>query len=370
MPNDSTTTLASELCALINGDGATPTAIRDMPGLMSLTYIRAEAPTLDAADAQEDAVAVTVRGFIEQASYALEEPVSERENKEADRGATARCLLGLYPGTGSMLLWERRKRAADHLVKHVRTMTKPRKVKGRMVSHETLLMEQLASQLWERETDFLREADDRDVASPVAPEDSPWLARVHIAWDTANDLRSTIGCYYSVFRPEDGYDFDYESLDLFGFLWTLVKIPSVDDIATAGIGKPEEGMTILFPDGPITIMFVYSPFERETIERLSAADPAPPEIAHSPMFSELITPWCAWLDSCQCKESTPDPQCAVHRFREALDSYIKHLERCWNELRDPLRAPSHYGKDHSPSTILDHCGLSPPPLDKYADYDV
>jgi hypothetical protein len=129
MPNHPIATLAEELYALVERDGATPAAIRAMPGLMGLTYIRAEVPGANES-AQEDVVAATVRAFIEQATYALEEQVSQRDDKDADRGAAARCLLGLQAGTGSMLLGERRERAAGHLVKKVRTMTKRRERKG------------------------------------------------------------------------------------------------------------------------------------------------------------------------------------------------------------------------------------------------
>lgn len=357
--------LGEELYELMTeASGATPAAISTKPHLMGLSYIRAEAPNLDDADAQEEAVAVTARAFIEEATHALDEPVSQRESTEADKGAAARCLLGLHPGTGSMLVAKRRKRASDYADKSVATMKKRRTAHGKAGTYETRLMDQLADQLLDREMDFLREADNKDVISPVAPEDSSWLATVHTVWQTAKDLRSTVGCYYSAFRPEDGYDFDYESLDLFGFLWTLVNIPRPNDITATGIGKSEEPMAVLFAEGAIAIMFVYSPFERETIERLSVADPAPPGIAHSPMISELITPWCAWLDSCQCKGPTPSPQCAVHRFREALDSYIKHLERCWDELRNQYRTPIDYGKDRSPAMLVESYGLLLPTLDK------
>ena len=367
MPNDPTTTLANELCDLVNREGATPTAIRDMPGLMGLTYIQAETPSLEDGDAQEEAVAVTVREFIEQASYALEEPVSQREDKDADRGAAARCLLGLHPGTGSMLLWERRTRAAGHLVKHVRTMTKPREVKGRVVSHETILMEQLASQLWEREVDFLR---GRGSAQNDMYRDSPWLAVVRDAWSTARELATQLEHCCDILRPKaPNYAYfercDYNSLELFGKLWKYVMIPKQGDPWLATMGTPEEELTKLFPEGGVVFLYYMSPFRRATLERLSNDITEAPAIAPIPVIRELIEPWRAWLKTCKCNTVRPDPNaCGVHRFRWSLKVYTENLGKCWEDLRDPYRTPSHYRSDQTPGEITERYGLRVPAIDK------
>ncbi len=376
MPDDPITTLANELYDLVNRDGATPTAIRDMPGLMGLTYIRAEVPSLEDGDVQEEAVAVTVREFIEQTSYALEEPVSQREDKDADRGAAARCLLGLYPGTGSMLLWERRTRAAGHLVKHVRTMTKPRKVKGRIVSHETMLMDQLASQLWEREVDFLRDNSGRGSVQNDMYRDSPWLAVVHDAWSTARELTTQLEHCCDILRPRaPNYEYldrcDYNSLELFGKLWKYVMIPKQGDPWLAAMGTPEEELTKMFPEGDVVALYYMSPFRRATLERLSNEITEAPAIAPVLVVRELITPWRAWLKTCKCDVVHPDPNsCGVHRFRWALKVYTDRLSECWEDLRDPYRTPSHYRPDQTPAEIVERYGLRASPIDKSSDFSV
>jgi hypothetical protein len=370
MPNHPITALAEEMYELMSGGGATPTAIREKPALMGLTYIRAEAPGTDQ-DAREDAVAATVRDFIEEATYALEEPVSQREDKDADRGAAARCLLGLYPGTGSMLLRERRQRAAGHLVKNVRTVTTRREVKGRMISHEMLLMEQLASQLWDRETDFLRDGNSSRPTHDIKDRDSPWLAVVHGAWNTARELSSALEqCCGGLQNPHPDREYlsrcDYNSLELFGKLWTYVMIPKQGDPWLDVMGKPEEELARMFPEGEVVFLYYFSPFRRATLERLSHEIVVAPDIAPIPVVSELIEPWRTWLGICQCDLLKPDLiSCKVHLFRSSLRVYIEKLGECWEDLRDPYRSPRHYRPGQTPAEIFERYGLRVPAIDKY-----
>lgn len=357
MPNDQTTTLADELYALMKGAGATPAAVRDMPELMGLQYIRAEAPSGDG-DAPDDAVAATVRDFIEQATYALEEPVSQRDDKDADGGAAARCLLGLHPGTGSMLLPERRKRAAGYLVKKVRTMTKRRKIRGSMVSHEMILMEQLASQLWEREGAFLRQRDNHE------PErgrlaDEHLLQVVHEVWKIAGELDSELGiaCYLVPSDSADRYPFDSDqgSLYLFGQFWKLVHAPEQEFIEAA-VGV-EANLASLFPPGLIAQMYVVVPFQYTEIERLADSTLPGPYVGSSQVMVEMTSQWCAWLQSCWCDRREPQPDCQVHRFRESLLAYRKAVEECWANLRDPHRDPTVYGLRRTPSETLEYYAI-------------
>jgi hypothetical protein len=361
MPDDLTTTLADELYALATDAGATPAAIREMPALMGLTYIRAEAPAADEA-ARDEAVAATVRNFIEQATYALEEPVSQREDKDADRGAAARCLLGLQPGTGAMLLPERRTRAAGYLVKHVRTLTKPRKVKGRMVSHETALMAQLASELWDREADFLRDNDHGDGASSAK---ALLLETVSDVWKTASELGSNIDMCVGGLRPQPGETYmassDYASLELLARLWQLVRIPPENDPFLTDLDQPSAVLNTIFPEGLVALLFVLPPFDRATTERLRKEDLIlTPEIVSPDIVHELMPQWHDWLDSCQCNPLEPENSCSVHRFQEALDSYIKQLDKCWTELRDPHRTPISYKSRRTHPETLEYYAIRSP----------
>jgi hypothetical protein len=367
MPHEAITTLADELYVLMTGDGATPAAIRAMPALMSLAYITAQAPNTDG-NAREDAIAATVRAFIEEATYVLEEPMSEREDKDVDRGAAARCLLGLYPGTSAMLLAERRKRAASHLVKDVRTITKRRERKGRMVSYEMLLMEQLASELWERETDFLRDSNHSGDVHDENDRDSPLLAAVSDVWSTAGDIQSNIDYCVGALRPQPGDDYplrsDYASLELLARFWQLVRIPPEHDPFLADVDEPDDVLTTLFPEGLVALLFVLSPFGRDTIERLSRTELIlPPEILSSEIVHELIPHWHEWLGSCHCQPLEPQESCSVHRFQEILGSYIKQLDKCWVELQDPHRSPLSYKSRRSPAETMEYYAIRQP-IDK------
>lgn len=362
MPNDPTTTLTDELYALVSGDGATPAAIREMPRLMSLTYIRAEAPSTDEDD-RDGPVAATVRAFIEQATYALEEPLSQRDDKDVDRGAAARCLLGLDSGTGSMLLSDRRKRAAGHLVKHVRTVTKRRERKGRIVSHEMLLMEQLASQLWDREVDFLRGDQPRE-SEPDAHVRDPWLATLSDVWTTATELQSNIERCVGTLRPQPGEAYplrgDYASLELLARFWQLVRIPPEHDPFLADLDHPSAALNTLFPEGLVALLFVLAPFDRDTIERLSKAElMLTPEMGSPEIVHELLPQWNEWLASCHCHPLEPQEPCSVHRFQETLVSYIQQIDKGWAELRDPDRSPLSYKSRRTPVETVEYYAILP-----------
>jgi hypothetical protein len=349
---------------MLEPSGASPAAIRDKPGLMSLSFIRAEAPHREDGEAQEEAVAVTVREFIEEASYALEEPISQREDKDADRGAAARCLLGLQSGTDSMLLWERRQRAAGHLVKHVRTLTQRHTKRGKVESHEIRLMDRLADQLVQRENDFLR--DNGTIGLP--PDSALWLAAVSDAWTVTGELRAQVDTCIGVLRPSPGDEYpfrcDYASLELLGRFWQLVKIPAADDSFLADIHQRSDELATIFPEGLVALLYVLTPFDLDILERLTGSElTLTPEIASPQIVHDLLSQWHDWLALCACDPLTPDASCMAHRFHEALKSYNKQLEKCWAELRDPYRSPLGYKSRRSTAEALAYYAVRPP-IDK------
>jgi hypothetical protein len=331
---------------------------------MSLSFIRAEVPSHDEGEAQEKAVAVTVREFIEQATYALEEPISQREDKDADRGATVRCLLGLESGTDSMLLWERRKRAAGHLGKDVRTMTQRRTKQGRVESHEIRLMDRLADQLVQRENDFLRE----NGTIGFTPDSALWLSAVSDAWSVTGELRSSVEGCVGVLRPSPGEEYpfrsDYESLELLGRFWQVVRVPAANDPFLADVHQQSDELATVFPEGLVALLYALTPFDRDTLKRLAGAElTLTPEIASTQIVHDLLPQWHDWLASCQCDPLALDASCVVHRFHQALDSYRKQLDKCWAELRDPYRSPLGYKSQRSTPDTLAYYAVRPP-IDK------
>jgi hypothetical protein len=371
--------LGCELYELMKSpSGATPTAIQAKPGLMSLAYIRAEAPHLDDGEAQETAVAVTAQGFIEEATHALDKQTSQREHTDADNGAAARYLLALEQGTAAMPLHERRKRAAEclHLTDPA-SLRHQHKSGGVVETRETKLMNAVVNRLMERETHFLRERG--GVNSDKNEADSRWLVTVHNAWDTARKLSVNLKLCCGFHRPEPGEEYrsrrDYASLELFGKFWQYIEIPATDSTWFVESDNPKTGRASLKPEvqlaadmfgrGLTAILFVSSPFEEETIERLSTGIVVAPNPDPLPIVRELIAPWRVWLESCPCPEATPEPDsCEVHWFYSSLEQYVKELLKCWDELRDPHYTPAHFRNDPSPAKILERYGLRIPVIDK------
>jgi hypothetical protein len=381
-PTNPKNRLSCELYDLMKGpSGASSSAIQAKPGLMSLSYIRTEAPRLDDREAQETAVAVTAQGFIEEATYALDKPTSQRPHRDAEDGAAARYLLALEQGATSMPLHERRKRAAECLRLDAASLRHRyvNKATGLAETRETKLMDAVADKLLERETDFLRAQSSANSGSDGVAGDSHWLAAAHNAWDTARRLSASLELCsgFHRFEPDIEYDSqrDYASLEWFAKFWQYIEIPAEDSHWFAKDDEPEPGRASLslmtqltatiFGKGLPEILFVSSPFDRETIERFSTEIAATPDADPSPIVRELITPWQAWLESCPCPTSSPDPKsCKVHWFYSSLEQYIDELHKCWDELRDPYHTPAHFGNDSSPSKIFERYGLRIPSIDK------
>jgi hypothetical protein len=365
-----TEALGEELYELMLGpDGASVDAIQRKPRIMGLRCVKAGSSAVNVANPTAEVVASRAREVLKEATDDLAKPLHEREPvDDTDFGAAARCFLGLEQGTESLDRRRRRDKADVHTGEKmtIEAMAKTQKEPPR-VSHERKLMDALAGKLMERELDFLRERDGGSQSDMM--DDSSWLAAAHDVWYTASQLSSELDGCYGVFRPEPGeehpFQSDYNARLLFGDFWSLVKIPDQNDPFIADIGKPSEELSTLFAGGMIAVMFAYSPFEREGMEKLSSGK----EVSLLSL-DEQITLWHAWLESCQCAETTPEPVCKVHRFRAALDAYIKELNKCWDELRDPYRTPSHFTLDRSPRSIFERYGLQAPRLDKYTDYDV
>jgi hypothetical protein len=362
LPPTPTTALGQELYELLTGtSGAAPSAICVQPLLMSLRYVQTEVPTLADGEDRADVVAVVTRELIEQASYSLDKPVSQREHTDADKGAAVRCLLAIEQGTDAMPLHERRKRAAAHLhMEDPRSLTHQhrRKRTGQIETYETRLMDALANKMLEREVDVMRSGNHTNGGTSDATGDSPWLAAAHEAWEAATKLLQALQQCSGFFLPEpDKKVFirsDYDALELFGKFWKYVKLPGEDDASDPNSGSFAKSLT--------PILLSESPFNKATVERLSTSIVVAPDITPIPIVNELIASWRAWLLSCRCGDiSLPDPMtCPVHRFCKMLELYVEELRTCWDELRDPYRTPSQYRNDPAPDQIAQKYGLRLP----------
>jgi hypothetical protein len=363
MPPVPRTELGLELYELMKEpSGTTSAAIRDKPHLMGLQYVRAEAPTLDDDEAREDAVAVTVREFIEEATGALDKETSQREHTAADNGAAARYLLALEQGTASMPLHERRERAFGYLhLKNAASLRHQHKNKKRGVTEtrETRLMDTVADKLIERETDFLKDSRLQD-PDPSVPPGSPLLAVVSELWRVSQNLHTTIGDCVGILRPQPGdeypHDGDYDSLFLLGRFWQLVRIPSKNDPFLQRDRLASE-LFPLWPEGSVAILWVLTPFEQAVIEEIRRTDLLTPGYGWPQFVHDLMPQWHEWLSSCTC-DTAPNPDCLVHKFQNALDGYIKHLDQCWRDLRDPYHSPDNYRSHRTPDETLRYYALN------------
>jgi hypothetical protein len=332
---------------MLESAGATLETIQTCLGLMRLRYIKVDA-ALHSDSVDEEAVAMTARGLIEQATYALDKPVSQRENTDADNGAAARCLLALEQGTGSMLLSERRKRAVRHLHKSdVRSLTHQHKSRrtGQTESYETRLMDALAHQMIEREVDYANQQPHEH--SPIADQTGTLaLQLVHKLWAVAGELNEELSaaCALDLPRAEDPLPFgeDIASLCLFGQFWKLVHAPERESLETTG---EQEGQPVaeMSPPVLIALMCEAAPFPYDAMERLADSVTWVVQFTLTSAMSELLVRWRVWLKSCLCDQSVPDPTCEVHSFRNALVAYRSAVEECWATLRDPHRTPKVYG---------------------------
>lgn len=357
MPPVPETALGTELFELMQGpSGATSAAVRGKHNLMSLQYVRAESPSLDGSDAQEEAVAITARELIEEATRGLDKEISQREHTDADRGAAARYLLALEQGTAAMPLHERRKRAAKCLhMKDVGSLRHPHENKSRgvMESPETRLMDAVAHRLMEREADYLRRLDASKERSEIERTNLRYKL-VHRVWEVAGDLASSVrlaSCPPAGFGDMYPPERDMESLHYFGWFWKLVSRP--DPATVEDMRSPQAETAKLFPLGLIAEMYVLQPFPYETIEHLTASIIVESYVGSTPVMRILLKPWRIWLESCSCPAGGISPACKVHRFCAALMEYQKLTEECWTKLRDPRGSPGVYGSNRTPEEWLD-----------------
>ena len=359
MPPVPRTELGSELYELMKErSGATPAAIREKPHLMGLQYIRAEAPVLDELEAQEDAIAVMAREFIDEAAHALDKQISQREHTDVDNVTAVRYLLALEQGTASMPLRERRERAAECLraedAKNLRHQYKTKR-RGVTETRETKLMDAVADKLMEREIQFLKDSQ----ADPSEPPNSPLLAGVSELHGVAQELHSTMS--YLTAKPRSAHreDFDVESLCLLGRFSQLVNIPLEEGHLDGWADPVLRALLLLSPTRTVAAMFSLIPFEGDTVNLMGQVDFSVSSIALFDFVDDLMPQWHAWLRLCVCDRAEPQADCPVHRFQTLLNSYIGRLDACWRELRDPYHSPSSYKFRTTPDRIIREYSLNP-----------
>lgn len=382
MRSSPTSELADELYRLMQEvHGASTEAIRRMPRLMSLNCVRAGIPELDTAEATEEAIAANARKVLRQATEELAKPPGEREPiDEVDEGAAARLYLGLEPGTGTLLLKDRRERATLYTGgRNVRAMAHAQS--GRR-SHEFRIMASLANVLITREVEFVARK------RPSVP--SPEMVAVHHAWRAVERLRNQI-MLYNLFHSSEvsGWGGDLNStLALFGHMWQLVEAPKENSLTEIGFDQPPT--TLQSPHELLYLLRLTSPFNQAELDELSRCirpglPTTPPDrwlaedveietsratepifvvqpTADDDVFVEgTIERWQHWLDGCLCKVAGDYWACRQHRFRRTLDLYQGKLEECWAYLRDPLNTPGEYDRAVSAAEQLMQYGVRFPP---------
>jgi hypothetical protein len=343
------------MCA---SSGATPEAIRSAPTLMSFKYIRAEVARIADLDTHEQAVAVVARRFIEEATHAPTEEISQRDDKDADRGAAARCLLGLYPGTDSMILSERRIQAAGFIGKKVRSTTKKTlRNTGRLESYETILMARLAGHIWDREVDFI---SDPPLENPAAPP----LAALRDLIFTVDRLTFTLDSVLCRWKNERAFwpKESRNALKWFSRFVYLVKLPQPEEVDLAGAGFPNSIMDT------VALIFRLSPFSMAVHQQYAdRVRLATPELTSTPRIEGAREMWSSWIESCHCDLPSTDPACLPHQLFNELDEYGALLAVCWADFRDPYHSPTSENMGRSVAEILEFYAIDPD-IDKKVKY--
>jgi hypothetical protein len=334
--------------------GAAIAAIRQMPHLMSLRQVRAEAPPTNSHKEHEQAVATTAQDAIKLATYALDKKITERDHGDADHGGAARCLLAIEQGTETMLLHERRKRAAGRAIKLVPSMGHRHPGKK---TYEERLMDNVASKLLAREVKFLRREQEYVDGDTIARiHDSPWLRILHQVWLATIGLCSDLRMYRDpTWLPSKnpGRYYWESTLGSFGKFWELLEEPY---LLSPPVPSDYQLQPTLSAMDLLALMCNDSPFEPEALHSL----PKPPGLSlgrWSGPPDEAVTIWRKWLEECQCDNSNPSPLCSVHRFLFALEQYKAQLERCWETLRDPYGTIKRYRRYQSVAHILMSHGI-------------
>jgi hypothetical protein len=343
MPAEPKTALGRELYALMKEPaGATAAAIREKPGLMGLRFVRAETPARHDHDAYEQAVAVMVCEHLEAASRTLNEVVTQRQSPLADNGAAARCLLGIEKGTDTMLLYERREKAAKHADKERRSMIKSH---GKTPDYEMRLMDALAGKLEAREVAELDKEPpspfDRSFVDRFLPSWTPRpLADYYRAWSIAkrlgDGLNDALGC---VQRKSADQHRGYRCGLCFPPLMNYARLTAV----TTAIGEPDRWAMFRKDDFParnaLRRIQTASPFDQAThtlLEQSVVTEMGYPQLDRA-FGKDVSAQWDGWVRTCECAD-TPGPSCRVHQTISGSTDYVTTVEIEWQRLQEGLHA--------------------------------
>lgn len=349
-----TSQLGHELYELLEAaQGATTDEIQTKPTLMRLVSLWP-----DVSGADEDAVAAFARLLIEQTTYALDKPDSERALNAPDCGAGTRILLALEPGTKTLPLMTRRARAAPYLQLRVRSMTR---VRLKYPSPEMRLMEDVADRLRESSLDYVG----ADANGPTGPphrsslEAPETLAAVHNVWTAVNGILLCL-VDVKVDKTSDNPAIQNSlrglrvgSLAYFAYLHSLIHGKFSDEI----LNRPGNQFSNDAPldrlptveDHPRYLAWyieAITPFSDEEMDQLYKAINCDGiiEKVGSRLPDELVQVWMAWLNSCRCDGPANDLWCEVNRFCTALLIYREELETVWRYLQNPVATPAAYTK--------------------------
>jgi hypothetical protein len=220
-------------------------------------------------------------------------------------------------------------------------------------------MDAIANLMEERETQFLKASQ----ADPSEPPDSPLLAGVSELHGVARRLHSTIsylmGTPLPARREEYPHGFDDESLCLLGRFSQLVNIEPEEGHLDGWADPMLRTFLLLSPTRTVAAMFSLIPFERDVVDLMGQLDFSAPSFAVFDFVNDLMPQWHAWLRLYASDRAEPQADYPVHRFQTLLDSYIKHLDDCWRDLRDPYHSPSSYKFRTTPDRIINEYSLSP-----------
>ncbi len=368
---------------------------------MGLRYVREE--STGSALLGEEQIAESVRQFIEEATYALDQPVSQREHNDADNGYAARILLGLEVGTDVLLLTKRRKKASSVVGLTISGMAKRRQ--GSRTSWEQRLMNALARKMMERENAFLRRQtleQQRKIVQPFSLVPSyeilllahvstgtliSCIAMLHMYTHEPTKLEEyRLRCQWDQARLEQEHEHDViEAMASYGRIMTITR-QTIERLRMSGEALLSKGMYPENHDWPldgvqmrevdalpsksvVRIIDTFSPWtERERLELIAIVrrilDGAPldgyrlRETLRARKYQSLRRALDVWIARCPCNgwQGQPVEGCPVHLVTIALEVWEKRTRHAWTEIGKSLSSIDRYAKS-PPSQILAELGI-------------
>jgi hypothetical protein len=328
--------------------GATVSGLMTKPALMGLQHVLSGlAQPQPSAEQKATALREVLR-------TTCGELPSDPSKPGVDRPSAARILLGLQPGTETLLRPDRRVLAAKKLVMTPRSMSKTRYDTERprnkySPSTELEVLNALSRLLREKNSALaLSRFQASDESKGV--EDFPRLyPQLYRAWQAVKNLDRTLLIAYSAhFAPSATQPSVQAYIDLaheiLGAWWQVVMAFEFPSQPSGWDGTTS--LTDFDTPALISVMHNHGP--------LSALETLADEIAHlgddEPLAPDIHdeTSWVSltyqWFERCQCEYLRHTDDCPLMMFGSITGELRTRIEKEWSNVADAIASPKAFGE--------------------------